>query len=193
VYSSFIDVCRDYQGREYSPSQIRALFGPTELGIFRRLIPAHAEAATDRFVDLFESDWAQRPRRDPEMTHLLQWLAERSYGLGVVTGCGTRRAELTLTLLDLSHLVDVLACGSLEGSNKPASLMSMATQWQLEPSQVAYLGDSPKDMKDALEAHAIPLGAAWYPGADSPEVLREAGAAEVFTTVSDLRTWLEQA
>ena len=158
--------------------------------MIQRAIPGDSNAAVERFIELYIAGWGDRDRTSNPVLALVEWLRSENIQVGVVTGGGQRRAELTLELLGLRQIIDSVAGGSPERSNKQEGLRKMADTWGLEPARLAYLGDSQFDVRDALAVGAHPIGAAWYPGGDPPEVLVGAGAEQIFTDAADLREWL---
>jgi phosphoglycolate phosphatase-like HAD superfamily hydrolase len=87
IFRSFIKVCEDLVGRTYTPAEIRAMFGPNEVGIFRRLAGASAEAAFESYVRLYEQHWCDEPPPHAETTSLLTALRRTGCRSAVVTGC----------------------------------------------------------------------------------------------------------
>ncbi len=72
----------------------------------------------------------------------------------------------------------------------PESLLEMLADWGVDPSCCAYLGDSDVDMETAKRGRVVPCGAAW--GFRGEQELRQAGAADVFSSPEAFGEWLEE-
>ena len=75
--------------------------------------------------------------------------------------------------------------GGLDGvpaKPHPASALEAAKACGAEPAECAFVGDSDVDMKTALAAGMLPVGAAW--GFRGREELRSAGAAVIIDSIA---------
>jgi pyrophosphatase PpaX len=176
-------------GVEYSDREIRALFGPDELGVFMRLIPDAAEAATAEFLSEYERCHAGLSGPFEGIAQLLDTLAARKVACAVVTGKGAESAELSLRLLGLERYFPIVEAGSLHGAVKPAAMRRVLEHWGYEPDAVAGIGDHPSDVRAARANGMIALGAGWARGTDVQALHTELPEA-VFPLVSDAHAWL---
>jgi phosphoglycolate phosphatase-like HAD superfamily hydrolase len=191
-YAAYADAFARFTGRTVGPAEIRRLFGPSEEGIVRRVVPDRCEECLEVYLSFYDREHGRNARLFSGVVQLLDWLKARGALVGVVTGKGQRSAELSLQHLGLGRYLDGLGCGSSEGDRKAAALRELAMAWGLAPSAVAYVGDAPSDMQAAVLAGLLPLGAAWDREADGP-ALRQVGAAAVFRSPEELRAWLSSA
>lgn len=173
----------------YTKDEIISMFGPSEEGVIYRFIPQPQwQAALDdlhrRYTRLHES--ARQPF--PGIIPLLETLKQRGMRTGVVTGKGRGTAVISLQMMGLAPSIEMLITGSPEGAEKPASIRQALAQWRLPAGVVAYVGDTPYDMRAAREAGVIPLGAAW---AKTATVRERDGAVKVFYHVEELAQWLD--
>lgn len=188
-FASFARVFERYAGRALSRDEIEPLFGPSEEGIIRGLVPDRWEAALEEYLEFYQREHAHYGREIDGIADLLAWLARRRTRVGIVTGKGSRSGEISLRELGLAAHVSAIRYGSPLGGVKPYAIRDMLDEWMIPPERAAYVGDSPSDMLDATCSGVSPIGAAWAPGSN-PAALRAAGALYVFTTPSDLQTWL---
>ncbi len=72
----------------------------------------------------------------------------------------------------------------------PASSMAVASIMQLNPANIAFVGDSDIDIHTAKNAGMIAVGAAW--GFRGAAELKACGADYVCTQVDDLIKWIEK-
>ncbi|MDI9528820.1 MAG: HAD family hydrolase [Candidatus Cloacimonadota bacterium] len=73
----------------------------------------------------------------------------------------------------------------------PTRALDLAERLKTKPENIAFLGDSAVDMKTAINAGMVPIGAAW--GYRGREELEEAGAYQVFDTPTDLASMIEKS
>lgn len=175
-------------GVKYSDREIRALFGPDELGVFTRLIPDEAEAATSEFLTEYERCHAELKGPFEGIAEMLDTLSARKVACAVVTGKGAESAALSLRLLGLAGYFPIVEAGSLHGAVKPDAMRRVLERWGYEPSAVAGIGDHPSDVRAARTNGMIALGAGWACGTDVPALHSELPEA-VFPFVSDAHDW----
>lgn len=183
-------VFRRHLGRQYAAEEILAMFGPTEEGIIQRLIPEGYEPAVADFVAEYERLHDGHDVLFPGIERALRLLQERGIVLGVVTGKGSATAAITLRHAGLESTFDIVQAGSAAGGVKPQSLRAVLDRWQLPPGEVAYAGDSPSDMADAIEVGVVPLGAGWA----ATSTVRDpacCGAQVTFDSVDRFCEWIE--
>jgi phosphoglycolate phosphatase-like HAD superfamily hydrolase len=147
---AFQHVFADFLGRRYNSEEILTMFGPSEEGMIQRLIPGGYEPAYAEFLAEYERLHNGRSIAFPGIERALELLQERGIILGVVTGKGPATAAISFRHLGLEHYFDIVQAGSPEGGVKPQSMRRVLERWGLPPGEVAYLGDSPSDMADAI-------------------------------------------
>ena len=189
-YAAFREVFREYLGRDYSDGEIRALFGPTEEGIIRDLVPDRRQRCLSDFFRAYERAHDRCPRPFPGMDTALSALQQRGVRLGIVTGKGFRTATTSLKVFGLAETFDVVESGSLNGGIKPQSMSRVLEKWRLEARQVASSGDSPSDIRAAQQVGATALGAAWA-STSNYRSLEALNPPAVFRRVGELLDWIE--
>jgi len=188
--AAFQHVFADYLGRHYSSEEVLSMFGPSEEGMIRRMIPDGYEPAYAEFVAEYERMHEERSMGFPGIERALEMLRARGILLGVVTGKGPGTAAISFRHLGLEHYFDVVQAGSPEGGVKPESIRKVLARWGMAPGEVAYLGDSPSDMADAIEVGVIPLAAGWAAtsAVQDPDCC---GAVVTFHSVAAFCEWIE--
>jgi phosphoglycolate phosphatase-like HAD superfamily hydrolase len=188
VYSAFQDVTQRFLGRTYSEEEIARLFGPSEEGIIRQLMPSNQ---WDDDIKTYHSAYerAHASCRTPYegIDAALGLLKKKGVLLAVVTGKGAFSANLSLEKLELMHYFDLIEYGSVSGDNKASALRRILENWALKPSELAY-GDSPGDMRDAKNVGVIALGAGWGNNVNLDQLKQD--ATKVFPTVSSFINWI---
>ena len=127
------------------------MFGPTEEGIIRDLVPNRWQRCLSDFFRAYERAHYRCPQPFPGIDAVLSTLQRRGVRLGIVTGKGFRTATTSLKVFGLAERFDVVETGSLNEGIKPQSMSSVLEKWRLEPRQVASIGDSPSDIRAAQQ------------------------------------------
>ena len=160
--------------------------------MLRRFCPDDAESALEEYLLEYERAHDACPRPFPGMREALALLRERGVALAVVTGKGPRSARISLDRFGLGDFFPIVEAGSPAGGVKPRCMRDVLARWQLPPSEVAGIGDSPTDLRSARAVGIGSVAAAWAPGADA-ERLARCQPDRLFRAVSGLRRWLEGA
>ncbi|MCL6432413.1 MAG: HAD family hydrolase [Anaerolineae bacterium] len=189
-WAAFRAALEEHLGRQYSDAEITALFGPSEEGVFQRLVPDRWQACLQSFLVAYEREHDRCPAPFPGIESALRSLRSRGVRLGIVTGKGPGSAAISLRRLGLGGYFDAVETGSPKGAVKATLIRRLLGRWNLAPEEAAYIGDHPSDMWAAREAGVLPLAAAWATTA-APEALRACGPAWVFGTVEELSAWIE--
>jgi pyrophosphatase PpaX len=189
--SAFQRVFERRLGRAMSAEEVLEMFGPSEEGMIRRLIPVGWEPAVAEYLAEYERLHDGRDLAFPGIERALELLRARGLLLGVVTGKGAASAAISFRHLGLAPFFDVVEAGSPEGGVKPEGIRRVLARWGFPPGEVAYAGDSPSDMADAIATGVIPLGAGWA----ATSTVRDpacCGAQVTFESVEGFCEWIER-
>jgi HAD superfamily hydrolase (TIGR01549 family) len=178
--------------RRYTDEEIMAYFGPSEEGIFQRILPDQWEECLRTYLETYEQEHLRAARLFPGIEEALRRLRKRGIPLAIVTGKGPQSAAISFRHLGLARYFDVLETGGPEGSIKPQAIRKVLAGWGIPPKRVAYVGDAASDMEEARAAGLIPLGAAWEPRATVQRGNGQ-GPLVLFPTVLDFTDWIESA
>jgi pyrophosphatase PpaX len=90
-------------------------------------------------------------------------LADEGRRLGIVTAKRRETVELAFATVPLGHLFDVVVGGDETEQHKPhpAPLLLAAKRLGAEPSECAYVGDSPFDVRAAKTAGMHAVAVTW--------------------------------
>ena len=188
-FTAFRCAFEKFLGRRYTDQEITALFGPTEEGIIEGLVPSQSQACLRAYLDEYERAHTLFCATIPGIETALRLLKQSGTALAVVTGKGEHSAAISLQYLSLAHYFDNVFTGSSTGAIKPLAIQNVLSQWGISPHHVAYVGDSPYDIKAAKEVGVIPLGAAWAE-TTSYESLDEMAPVATFRTVESFIDWI---
>src|SRR4030088_1650149 len=73
-------------GRSFTDDQVRAGFGPSEEGMFRRMVPDHWDDCLAVYLEFYDEHHDERVRLLPGVAELLRSLHDDGVQVGVVTG-----------------------------------------------------------------------------------------------------------
>lgn len=189
-YAAFAHAFEAFGLGAHTDPQIHAMFGPSEEGILKRLLPDRWQACYEVYLRFYEDHHDRYARIFPGIEPLLGWIEATRLPTGIVTAKGAGSAAITVRRLGLGRFFSDVEAGSPDGANKPEGIRTMLARWGRRPADAVYVGDSPYDMQASRQVGVTPLGAAWADGARGP-ALRSAGAAEVFDTPQALHAWLQ--
>jgi phosphoglycolate phosphatase-like HAD superfamily hydrolase len=177
-------------GRTYADADIAAMFGPSEEGIFQRVLGDRWPDGYAAYLEAYANEHPRHAREIAGIPELIDDMRARGSRMAIVTGKGPRSTAISLAALGLAPHFDPIECGSSLGGIKPAAIARILAGWGVPPERVAYIGDQPSDMRDARTAGVIALAAAWATTAERPALEAE-GPDAVFARVADLVEWLE--
>lgn len=129
---------------------------------------------------------------------LLNRLAAKGVTLGLATGASVRRMRATLEISGLADRFTGLAVSADEvsvGKPAPDIFLETATRMKLSPETCAVVEDSPHGVVGAVQAgmHALGfVGGTHLSGRkdQQSDLLRQAGAIQVFDTLDQLRAFI---
>ncbi|NMG05434.1 HAD family hydrolase [Brasilonema sp. UFV-L1] len=188
-FTAFRQAFFEYLNRHFTDEEISSYFGPSEEGIFQRLVQSEWQACLQMYLDEYEKAHAICEQPFPGIETALSYCQQKNIALGIVTGKGRDSAAISLRYLGLEDYFDTIKTGSANGGIKPLAIKSVLEKWKIAPECVAYVGDSPSDMVDAKEVGVIPLAAAWAKTA-SFERLEAMAPLATFSTVENFIDWI---
>lgn len=188
-YEALRETLFKFTGTRYSDEGIRKFFGPSEEGIFRRHFPEQWEEVLDFYLTYYNTNHDIFPWKLSQVPTLLSRLHKNGYRLAVVSGKGDQSTKITMHKAGLTNYFDIILTGKISGPWKAEAIVEVVNQWELQPSEVGYIGDIVYDMKASLQAGTIPIGAAWSSTARYNDLV-EAGAHIAFTSISDFENWI---
>lgn len=188
-YHGFRSAFLKFLGKEYSDREIDLMFGPSEEGIIKRMVPDAWEECLKAFLQAYDEMHPVYVRSFPEIEQALKLLRERNLKLAVVSGKGRGSMDISLKHSGLGRFFDIIETGSEQGAKKPFHIKKVIDLWQFLPGETAYMGDIPYDIKAAKEVGAIALGAAWAAGSKVEE-MKQAEPAFLFEEVGVFLKWI---
>ncbi|HZR38949.1 MAG TPA: HAD-IA family hydrolase [Ktedonobacteraceae bacterium] len=180
-----------FTGRSYAAEEITTHFGFSEEGIFQRMLPQQWEAAMQYYIETYQKlhDECREPFADIETA--LQLLEERGIHMAVVTGKSALTAALTLEYLNIAQYFDVVEAGRPDAVVKEKAIRKILANWQMEPGDAAYIGDTVTDIEEATGAGVLLLGAGWAE-TSTLHRLTSMKPFATFASVEDFIGWLDK-
>ena len=179
-----------YAERDLTPEEVMGLFGPNEKGIFRAAVGEERwEQAWETYLDDYTNRHDLCPAPFPGMTELLVRLHDCGCRLGLVTGKTAATAGISLGYFGISDLFSGVEGGSMEGLVKAEAIGSLLTEWGLDASAVAYVGDTPGDVRESRRAGVPAVAAAWSTFTDRA-VLEAEEPDAIFDSVGEFAAWV---
>ena len=157
-FTAFRITFRHYLNRHYSDKQIRAMFGPTEEGIFQDMFPDFWEEACAMYLSEYRRAHQNCREPFPGIPEALALLNRLGLRTAIVTGKGPGSARISLEEMGLADAFDTVEAGSPRGGIKPECMRRVLEAWGLPADQVACVGDAPSDIRSRTKSAPPPLG-----------------------------------
>lgn len=191
-FAAFRNALLPYTGHRYTDEEITALFGPSEEGAIRKVVPDHAEACIALFLEEYEKAHDSCCEPFPGLLDVLESIRSRGVRTAVVTGKGPQSAGISLRKIGLNGYFDIVEAGSPEGGIKAEAIGRVLAQWGDIPADAAcYVGDVASDVTAARKAGVLPLSAGWAATAD-PIALEAASPHALFRDIPGFQAWLDR-
>ncbi|WP_186579809.1 HAD family hydrolase [Aquibacillus kalidii] len=165
-FYSFQAVFRDFDNKEVTPDEIKAMFGPSETGIIREnLIDSNHDKAIELYYEKYSEKHNELVLENEEINDLLLSLKREGYKLGIVTGKARRSLLISLHCLNMNDLFDVIITGDDVTIPKPhpEGLNKALAQLNIKNTDAIFLGDSDADISAGKQAHVHTIGVNWLP------------------------------
>ena len=186
---AFQETLLHYNAGTITLPELFLLFGPSEEGILRQLLPGHGPEAYRYFLSCYERFHLTCPQPFPGVEALLDHLHARGLRIAIATGKSAETAEISMRILGLSSRIERLETGFIDHGDKPELIRRVLETWGLPPEQVAYVGDVLSDLHAAEQAGVIPVGAAWAKSSSLAQSDLTNGRV-IFQRVEDLAAWV---
>jgi pyrophosphatase PpaX len=163
ILASMRHATREVLGREYGDDELMAAVGGPGLEA------QFAALAPDRVEELIRVYRAHNEPLHDEleacagMDDVLVQLREEGRRLGIVTAKRRVTVELAFASVPLGHLFETIVGGDETERHKPdpAPLLLAARRMGERPSEIAYVGDSPFDVRAAKAAGMHAVAVTW--------------------------------
>jgi pyrophosphatase PpaX len=163
ILASMRHATREVLGRDYSDEELlRTVGGPGLEAQMEALAPERVE----QLVDIYRAH--NEPLHEsleacPGMEEVLVRLHEDGRRLGVVTAKRRSTVELAFARIPVGHLFETVVGGDETERHKPDPEPPLLAAERLgaDPSETAYVGDSPFDVRAAKAAGMFAVAVTW--------------------------------
>jgi len=190
IFASFNHVAEKYLGRQFSPNEIIALFGPPEEGALQKVFgDENLEGIMEELCGFYAAHHASMASLHAGIDDVLAHLKDRGIRLAVFTGKGRRTAMITLNALRIAPYFDMVVSGNDVINHKPhpEGILKVLEAFGLEPGQVLMVGDSLTDIRASRAAGVRIASVLW--DSYEPERVRQANGECVFDRVEEMLSW----
>jgi pyrophosphatase PpaX len=164
ILASMRHATREVLGRDYSDEELMQTVGGPGL---EAQMHAFAPDQVERLVDVYRAH--NEPLHDEleacaGMEDVLVRLHEEGRTLGIVTAKRRSTVELAFARVPLGHLFETVVGGDETERHKPdpAPLLLAAERLRrADPAEIAYVGDSPFDVRAAKAAGMFAVAVTW--------------------------------
>ncbi|WP_409274527.1 HAD family hydrolase [Neobacillus sp. SCS-31] len=192
-FFAFQSVFKEYDGRDLTSEQIKAMFGPSETGIIREnLLHKSHDEAIELFYEKYSEKHDEFVEKNEEISSLLKQLKSEDYKLGIVTGKAKRSLDISLQCLGMEGMFDVEITGDDVDIPKPhpEGIHKALAELGVSPAEAIFLGDSDADILAGKKANVHTIGVQWLPNYQSLEFTVQPD--EVFTSFRELVNLLKK-
>lgn len=190
VIEAFRKAITRYIDRPITDEEIINLFGPTEEGVLKQVLPDQWQEGLAVYLSEYEALYVQEKIGPyPGIEDALLYLKNRAIRTAIVTGKGAGSTAFSLKHTGLQAYFNLIQTGSPERPVKTERILDVLSEWACHPHTVFYLGDSPSDIQDARSAGVIPLAAAWA-GFYTRDELQAEKPEAIFSTPQEFINWL---
>lgn len=187
------DVAYDKLGlKRPTHEEIAARFGPTELGMFKRLDSENYEALFAQYLIAYE-DLHDKYSAVPfdGIAEVLKKISDAEIPIALITGKSTETAEISIKKYGLEGVFAWIGCGGMSGSIKTQRIKEFLREFDIKAEDAYYIGDNPQDVVDTYAAGAHPLSAAWTELADKAAIARQ-NPEIIFDSTAEFSCWLDE-
>ena len=192
IFASFNHVAGKYVGKQFTPTEITAMFGPPEEIAIENLVgKSNARDAMEDFHRYYEEHHSTMAGTYDGIRELLEFLKEHGVVLAVFTGKGKRSALVTLEQLGFKGFFDFVVTGSDVVNHKPSAegIRKVMNAAGVMPEEVLMVGDSISDVKASREAGVAVAAVVW--DSYGKDRVMEMGVNYLFHTVPEFSAWVK--
>ncbi|MFS0690909.1 HAD family hydrolase [Sporosarcina sp. 179-K 8C2 HS] len=169
---AFQSVFKEFDNKDLSSGEIRAMFGPCEVGIINgNLLHANKEQAIELYYEKYLEKHNDLVAANQEIHDLLIELKRKGLKLAIVTGKAKRSLDISMKALQMHNYFDVIITGDdvVQPKPHPEGLLKALSQLHVEPHEAMYVGDSDADIQAGMGAGIYTVGVHWLPDIQTME------------------------
>jgi len=165
-YFAFQSVFKEFDNKDFSPEEIKAMFGPSETGIIREnLLNINKDKAIELYYAKYAEVHNQLVSRNDEIENLLKDLKKEGIKLGIVTGKARKSLDISLKALQMEDYFDAIITGDdvIEPKPHPEGVLKALSLLDIDNKEAIFIGDSDADILAGMHASVFTIGVQWLP------------------------------
>ncbi|UJL48184.1 HAD family hydrolase [Virgibacillus sp. NKC19-16] len=185
-FYAFQRVFKEFDNKDFSTEEIKAMFGPSETEIIKEnLSHENKKQAIGLYYTTYLENHSKLVDYNKEIDELLRYLKNKGIKLGIVTGKAKRSLDISLGELQMDNFFDVIITGDDVNKPKPdpEGLIKALSVLGVKSTEAMFIGDSDADIQAGLQAKVYTIGVQWLPDYQTMEFTNEPDA--VFDSVTD--------
>lgn len=171
-YYAFQKVFKEFDNKELTSEEIKAMFGPSETGIIKEnLTNLDKETAIELYYEKYLENHSNLVKHNEEIEKLINYLRNKGIKLGIVTGKARRSLDISLKKLEMDHYFDVIITGDdvMNPKPHPEGVIKALSILGVENNEAVFIGDSDADIQAGKEANVYTIGVRWLPDYQTEE------------------------
>lgn len=192
-FYAFQAVFKEFDNKEVTSDEVKAMFGPSETGIIKEnLLASNQDKAIELYYDKYSEKHRELVVENEEINDLLRSLKKEGYQLGIVTGKAKRSLIISLDCLQMNDLFDVIITGDDVTMPKPhpEGLNKALAQLHIKNTEAVFLGDSDADIQAGKQADVYTIGVQWLPNYQTLEFRVQPDL--LLNNVNEFLEWLKK-
>ncbi len=165
-YYAFRNVFKEFDDKDLSPEEIKAMFGPSETEIIKEnLTNLNKEKAIELYYERYLENHSNLVKHNEEIEEMIKHLRDNGIKLGIVTGKARRSLDISLKALQMDNYFDVIITGDdvINPKPHPEGVIKALSLLGVENNEVVFIGDSDADIQAGKEANVHTVGVQWLP------------------------------
>lgn len=187
---AFKQAVTPYTSKRITENDIVKTFGLNEEGMIRQIISEDWEKALIDFYMIYEQMHTMHFQPFSGIRELITELKEKSIITPLITGKGQRSCNITLRHFDMETLFDCISVGTPDKNMKAESMVKLMLNYNIQPTEMAYVGDEFSDITACCKVGVRCLSAAWEASPSKIEKLEKENQGYVFSSIKSLRSFL---
>ena len=191
IFATFNHIAEKYLHKQFTDTEITAMFGPTEDVILKQWCPDNYEAARKDYYDFYEKNHSMADLY-PGIIEILDILKKKNVLLSIYTGKGRDASIITLKKLKIYDYFDLIITGDEVKVHKPSpeGITLFLEKFSLPKEKVLMVGDSPADIKASRAAGVKIASVIW--DSYSKEAVLKLNPDYLFNSVVGLKEFLQK-
>lgn len=190
-FNAFKRTVEPVLGKEMSLPEIRSYFGPTEEGIFAKHFPDRQHELAEIYYKIYAEEQAKIPNLVPGVMDVIREVKAHGIRVALITAKGPVSCKISLDFYKIADDFEEVRTGGPNGRVKDVAIREILEIMGVGTDDVAYVGDSWKDVISSHKAGVPSWAAAWLDTAE-PERILSYNPEKIFYTVGEFRRTLQE-